>query len=554
MLCLSNQQLVCIENPRSSLYWRTSFFKQISQKLRFVAHQACAYGSERPKWTALAHNHDEFEQICQACPGVSASHVHKPWGETMVDGKQVFATAMEAAYPWPLAAQIARAYACALLARGWHPPAQQLLDQQYDTSLIMMRATSGFQPKASKLPPLGPEHKMTISVHAPLEELPCGPMERIKQPWTPSHNMLTVPESSQLLRTKPLRVNGGLEVSSGGVSEAESVTNRVPRAESVWGVPWSEDEFVAQAVRAGHPKAFSHCLPRPLQDACDTLCSTPPAHLAQQRTVWFKYWADQARVLAPAESLLKAKMDPELAGLLKPKRLLLWKALLEAHGYPDMGVCDEMMRGVSLTGEVPMTGLFEASFKPAERTLESLSEAAGASNVAIFNSTRSSGSPELDAEVYRKTQVELDEGWITGPYDLGELEVGAVLNRRFGLQQANKVRLIDNFSGSGVNSTVQVCESPKPHTTDGVAAVCSRLLQNCDGESDVLGAAYDLKSAYRQVGLLPRARKFAYIAVYNPDLKKPEVYRLVAVPFGASRAVHAFLRISHSIGGWGRAL
>ncbi|CAJ1384527.1 unnamed protein product, partial [Effrenium voratum] len=50
--------------------------------------------------------------------------------------------------------------------------------------------------------------------------------------------------------------------------------------------------------------------------------------------------------------------------------------------------------------------------------------AAGASNVAIFNSTRSSGSPELDAKVYRKTQVELDEGWITGPYDLGELEFG----------------------------------------------------------------------------------------------------------------------------------
>ena len=81
-----------------------------------------------------------------------------------------------------------------------------------------------------------------------------------------------------------------------------------------------------------------------------------------------------------------------------------------------------------------------------------------------------------------------------------------------------------------MNSTVQVCESPKPHTTDVVAAVCLRLLQNCDSETDVLGAAYDLKSAYRQVGLLPGARKFAYIAVYNPDLKQPEVYRLVAAP------------------------
>ena len=205
------------------------------------------------------------------------------------------------------------------------------------------------------------------------------------------------------------------------------------------------------------------------------------------------------------------------------------------------------MRKVSLTGEVPMTGLFEASFKPAERTLESLTEAAGTSNVAIFDSARSSGSPELDAEVCRKTQVELEEGWITGPYNLGELEVGAVLNRRFGLQQASKVRLIDNFSGSGVNSTVQVCESPKPDTTDAVAAVCSRLLQNCDSSTDVLGAAYDLKSAYRQVGLLPCARKFAYIAVCNPNLEKPEVYRLVAVPLGASSGACVLARLTFNL-------
>ncbi|CAJ1365896.1 unnamed protein product, partial [Effrenium voratum] len=46
---------------------------------------------------------------------------------------------------------------------------------------------------------------------------------------------------------------------------------------------------------------------------------------------------------------------------------------------------------------------------------------------------------------------------------------------RFGLKQGAKVRLIDDFSGSGVNSTVQACESPKPHSTDVVAALLLQL-------------------------------------------------------------------------------
>ena len=28
--------------------------------LKFTAHQACAYGGQRPKWTALLHNHPSF--------------------------------------------------------------------------------------------------------------------------------------------------------------------------------------------------------------------------------------------------------------------------------------------------------------------------------------------------------------------------------------------------------------------------------------------------------------------------------------------------------------
>ncbi|CAJ1377851.1 unnamed protein product, partial [Effrenium voratum] len=51
----------------------------------------------------------------------------------------------------------------------------------------------------------------------------------------------------------------------------------------------------------------------------------------------------------------------------------------------------------------------------------------------------------------------------------------------FGLKQGAEVRLIDDFSGSGVNSTVQACESPKPHSTDVVAALLLQLARSTNG-------------------------------------------------------------------------
>ena len=90
--CIKRKLIVVIENPRNSLYWRTTFFKPLKNYLRFIAHQACAYGSQRPKHTVLAHNSRRFDSINKSCPGVSKTHIHKPWG---VLPNRRFATAEE---------------------------------------------------------------------------------------------------------------------------------------------------------------------------------------------------------------------------------------------------------------------------------------------------------------------------------------------------------------------------------------------------------------------------------------------------------------------------
>ena len=116
--------IVAIENPRSSLYWKTSFFAPLRKYLKFTEHQACAYGSERPKWTALAHNTVALTKLCKCCPGVSSQHKHKPWGlVTGPDATRKFSTAEETAYSMPLAYAIAFHLAQELMSRWWQPPA-----------------------------------------------------------------------------------------------------------------------------------------------------------------------------------------------------------------------------------------------------------------------------------------------------------------------------------------------------------------------------------------------------------------------------------------------
>ena len=146
---------IVIENPRNSLYWLTSFFQSIKHHFSFTAHQACAYGSKRSKWTALAHTHIRFSRINKCCPGVSKRHEHEPWGFKWNGSTKIFATSEEAAYPMELASEIAHAFKDVLQEQNWilEPPGWS------HSSFAAMRAITGQQPKASKLPPLVAEHK-----------------------------------------------------------------------------------------------------------------------------------------------------------------------------------------------------------------------------------------------------------------------------------------------------------------------------------------------------------------------------------------------------------
>ena len=522
---------IVIENPRSSLYWLTTFFQAIKHHFKFTAHQACAYGGRRPKWTALAHTHDVFARINKCCPGESASHKHAPWGFTFKNNERVFATSEEAAYPMELASEIAMAFKDVLHANSW------ILEPQgwSHSSFAAMRAIAGSQPKASRLPPLVSEHKFVVKVEGPhkaMAVLPHKTMQRCKAslciPPECTATADCIPSDSQLLRVTEFRSSGGVFMAS-----------------QFWGIPWSEEEFVCKAIEKGHPRSFNALLPPALEDALSCTVNMSCGELADLRAKWFSKWVDRAKALVPEENALKDNLPPHLKRILRSKRILLLAEILQTEGYQDLGVIQEIMEGTKLVGQVPCTGVFDKCFKAASLSVEELVGNSRDVNKKIFHGARSSGDAEVDNTVYEKTLEERDEGWLRGPISFESLPDGSVLSRRFGLKQPNKIRLIDDLSGSFINMTVQTNETPRPHTTDVAASLALGFLERFAGP--VLGKTFDLKSAYRQLGISEDSLPFSYIVCFNPRTRQPEVFQMLAVPFGATRSVYSFLRIARCL-------
>ena len=153
-----------IENPFTSIYWKTSAFRSI-QKLDmmfFQAHAACAYGSRRPKRTMIASNIPEVEMLCHGCPG---NHQHLKWGQITVNGRKVFATSTEKHYPAGLCAYVAKLvmHVCEQYKLKLPMDSLRTMSADLEQILSMARAqTSQFT--RTKLPQLLPEYKQVLKL------------------------------------------------------------------------------------------------------------------------------------------------------------------------------------------------------------------------------------------------------------------------------------------------------------------------------------------------------------------------------------------------------
>ena len=321
--CLKHQRIFAVENPLNSLFWQTSFWQSVSQSVHYVSFDHCAYGGQRQKQTAIAHNCAAFASLARFCPGPERAKQHLPWGRDPA-APNGFATSQETAYPSQLAAGIALAFIKGMVSRGWDGARVALSIDQDKLATAAERAIAGIQSKASRFPAPVSEHKMVVVLRSqqPLA-CPCAPGKRLDQPLPlPAGVRATpfvacVPAKSQLLRSTPISVKVG-DWLAGSKVEAEQLA-----FEQAWGVLHSEAEFVKAAVKAGHPSSFREALPDVLQKAVKLNETMDDADLAKMRTHWILKWAKRAEQLASEEAELKKALHPSCRAILEPKRLLV---------------------------------------------------------------------------------------------------------------------------------------------------------------------------------------------------------------------------------------
>ncbi|CAE7248606.1 unnamed protein product [Symbiodinium sp. CCMP2592] len=337
--------LVSIELPATSTFWSSAAGRKVRSLCPYLRVFPLADCADANASSLLVSNRDVFDGFATAAHGAPAVS-----SET--------AQLWDRTYTWEVAAK---------LADGFVPRRFLFAAPQVAST----RAATMSQPKASKFPALVSEHQQVLLVRGDMD-WPVARMERLKSDLQlPPHlqcPLRVLPTGAQLLR-----------------------------------------EFVAAAIRAGHPCKWEAALPQVLQDAIQRNASSSAEQLARDRALFFKTWLSRAKELESEEASFKASLAPHVSSILAPKRLLLFKELLSAYEYPDPEVFDEITRGIRLTGQTPNTGIFPPTFKPAVRQAVDLEQWAPGARSRVLECIKPQG--DVDAVVHEKTVEEREKGW-----------------------------------------------------------------------------------------------------------------------------------------------
>ena len=330
-------------------------------------------------------------------------------------------------------------------------------------------------------------------------------------------------------------------------SDANIGSTRQTGEVCVVGVPSSPPEFVSRAVAAGHPKELKRHNAKLVTDAVRANFVDTPERVKQVREAFFLKWEKRAVELEPFEKAANAKRPEHLQHLLENKRILLFREILDSLGYPDKGLTRDIENGFALYGWLPNTGVFEPCVRKPAFSLETLKMMAHGLKEAVKSRLVNRQVRLVEEATWDETKAELQRGWLWIPQR--DLDVTPkIYAMRFGLQQKDKLRVIDDCSVGGLNATIGVPEKLRVHSVD----VLLNFLVNCfevtpGGMPAAVGRTYDLKSAYKQFGVDSVSRDLLRIMVNVPGQTNPEEIGVQALPFGSVGSVGGFLRVSVAV-------
>ncbi|CAE7237649.1 unnamed protein product [Symbiodinium sp. CCMP2456] len=285
-------------------------------------------------------------------------------------------------------------------------------------------------------------------------------------------------------------------------------------------------EFVERARALQHPMAGPSSVTDSFKKALFANLTRSPVDIVRARASFMEKVKNLADQLQPDEEKLHASFSPELQSVLKGKRLLLFRKLLEMYNYDDPQVWKLLRDGPTLTGCQDHPPYAEHRYRPAAIPTEQLERESS----------------------WRRRLISSKTILPVGPYR-SEAEVTAALGRsdwvatpRFVLLQGSKAkpRVIDDCRASGLNSSFSSSERLRLQDLDCVVAMikltgrmaCKRYVR------------LDLSSGETLCG--DRVLHLVVLC-HHDEGGKPLYYISESLPFGADGSVYGFVRVSRAI-------
>ena len=540
--CAEQRIVISIENPTHSWAWGAMIQvlrsrgqprqEKLFNSLQNITFHACQHGGSRPKHTRLLCTAQVYDSMQLYCDN---KHEHAPWSVQRVNGRWHFATSTEAAYPALMAARMAR---CLL---DFLRPSLGSLSARPAVSSAAA-ATVGRQSR--KHPPLIPEFARVSTM--PSQQVQKG-MKILREVSFQGEKSGDVQEFSGKVEPSPAVVRPSSPGSSRDPPQKDFVKV---------GLYHSPSEHVAKAMELEHPFDTNHAVSPITVEAIDFLMSSSPEQVTLHRKLALLKLQLLIKRTEKEEKSLHDNMHPSVAKVMRGKKLVALRTLLEQEGYDDMESLSFLSEGVKVMGSEPHPPCFDKKVKPASLTEMDLRETAEARRRAITgsNTRDDSGKAAILQEV---TQEEVSLGFLDGPCSADEIstlvghESWCVI-RRFLIEQGAKHRPIDDACQSQTNAAYSATIKLELHNADYIACIALLIAKKIKGgeqrfgSGEWTGKCLDLTKAYKQIALHPSHRDLCVTYFKGAD-GKDRFYLPNSLMFGASAAVFGFIRVSRCL-------
>ena len=186
------------------------------------------------------------------------------------------------------------------------------------------------------------------------------------------------------------------------------------------GVWRSPAEFFQEAIKLSHPLDFENPLEPATVRAVDDIFQRDPKAVDLKRKTNLLKVKIMAKKPEKDEEKLHKGLPASVESVVKDKKILIFRRLLEQEGYDDVAAADILVEGVRVVGSSPHPCGYDHKLVPASLTEGELRRTASSRRRALEASSRVFNR-EHARHLSEVTKDEAEHGFLEGPLTASEV-------------------------------------------------------------------------------------------------------------------------------------